>query len=177
MHYFRIFSFLAIVFLYFSHNALAAGDCNGNGTVTIPEVQTAISMFLGLEQPLSCVDEDSSGSVSTAEVQKTVNSFLVPPAQSAQIVACPAGTTDVTIRDFFFLPSATTISVNGIVKWTNSGTFVHTVTSGSPPAGDGKFNSGTMGTGTTVCVQFLAAGSYPYFCAIHTTMTGTITVQ
>jgi uncharacterized repeat protein (TIGR02543 family) len=52
------------------------GDCNGDGTVTIDEVQSAINMFLGLKVPVLCVDTDSSNSVSIAEVQKTINSFL-----------------------------------------------------------------------------------------------------
>jgi hypothetical protein len=56
--------------------AFPAGDCDGNGTVTISEVQSSINMFLGLQQPALCVDEDKSGSVSIAEVQKTINTFL-----------------------------------------------------------------------------------------------------
>jgi PKD repeat protein len=33
-------------------------------------------MFLGLQQPLPCVDEDLSGNVGIAEVQKSINMFL-----------------------------------------------------------------------------------------------------
>ena len=53
-----------------------AGDCDGSGTVTIAEVQSAINMFLGLKTVEACVDLDSSNSVSIAEVQKVINSFL-----------------------------------------------------------------------------------------------------
>ena len=67
---------LFFVLLSFSHNAFATGDCNGDGTVTIAEIQSAINMFLGLTiPPTPCVDEDRSGSVSIAEVQKTINTF------------------------------------------------------------------------------------------------------
>ena len=52
------------------------GDCDGNGTVTIAEVQSAINMFLGLKTVEVCVDQDSNSSVSIAEVQKVINSFL-----------------------------------------------------------------------------------------------------
>jgi hypothetical protein len=52
------------------------GDCDGNGTVTITEVQGAINMFLGLNNVKACVDRDSSNSVSIAEVQRVINSFL-----------------------------------------------------------------------------------------------------
>ncbi len=52
------------------------GDCDGNGTVTIGEVQRAINMFLGAE-PIGCgVDVNSNGSVSIGEVQQVINAFL-----------------------------------------------------------------------------------------------------
>ena len=96
----------------------------------------------------------------------------------AQIVACPpSGTTNATIQDNSFTPSPLTINVNGIVMWTNNGPSVHTVTSGATPNSDGKFNSGSLGTGATVCVQFMAAGVYPYFSTLDTAMTGSVTVQ
>ena len=52
------------------------GDCDGNGSVSIAEVQTAINMFLGLKSALSCVDQDNSGAVTISEVQKSINSYL-----------------------------------------------------------------------------------------------------
>jgi len=45
-------------------------------TVTIAEVQSAINIILRLKAVDVCVDIDSSGSVSIAEVQKVINSFL-----------------------------------------------------------------------------------------------------
>jgi hypothetical protein len=53
-----------------------AGDCDGNGMVSISEVQSAINMFLGLKPVAGCVDIDGTGSVSISEVQKSINSFL-----------------------------------------------------------------------------------------------------
>jgi photosystem II stability/assembly factor-like uncharacterized protein len=52
------------------------GDCDGNGTVTIAEVQSAINMFLGLKPVQACVDLDNSGVVTISEVQKVINAFL-----------------------------------------------------------------------------------------------------
>lgn len=52
------------------------GDCDGNGGVTISEVQSAINMYLGMKQIARCVDADNSGSVSIAEVQRSINGFL-----------------------------------------------------------------------------------------------------
>jgi plastocyanin len=96
----------------------------------------------------------------------------------AQTVACPSsGTANVTIQDYSFTPPALTINVNRIVKWTNNGPSVHTVTSGTAPNKDGKFDSGSLGAGANVCVQFMAAGVYPYFSTLDTSMTGSVTVN
>jgi hypothetical protein len=58
------------------------GDCDGDGTVSIGEVQKAINMFLGIAQagapvPPDCgVDCNGDGTVSIGEVQKVINAFL-----------------------------------------------------------------------------------------------------
>jgi PKD repeat protein len=52
------------------------GDCNGDGTVSIGEVQKAINMFLGIE-PVGCgADCNGDGTISIGEVQKVINAFL-----------------------------------------------------------------------------------------------------
>ncbi len=52
------------------------GDSDGNGQVSIAEVQGAINMYLGLKPTESCVDTDRSGNTSIAEVQKVINEYL-----------------------------------------------------------------------------------------------------
>lgn len=52
------------------------GDCDGNGTVSIAEVQAAINMYLGLMPSTLCVDTDRDKAVSIAEVQKVINGYL-----------------------------------------------------------------------------------------------------
>jgi len=117
---------------------------------------------------------DNTQTVSGADIT-TVN-FTTTAGPSAQIVPCPpSGTTNVTIQDFSFTPANVTIGANEIVKWTNNGPSVHTVTSGTTPTPDGEFNSGNLGTGATVCVQFFGIETAQYFCAIHPTMTGSVT--
>lgn len=52
------------------------GDCDGDGTVSIGEVQRAINMFLGIE-PAGCgADCDGDGTLSIGEVQRVINGFL-----------------------------------------------------------------------------------------------------
>ena len=53
-----------------------SGDYDGNGVVSISEVQSAINMYLGMKEIAGCVDVDNSGSVSISEVQKAINAFL-----------------------------------------------------------------------------------------------------
>ena len=119
---------------------------------------------------------NSPQTVSGADIA-AVN-FTATSTISAQIVTCPpSGTTNVAIQDFLYTDDTVTISANGIVKWTNNGPSPHTVTSGTTPTSDGKFDSGSLGTGQTVCVQFLANGTYQYFCSLHTFMTGRVVVQ
>jgi PKD repeat protein len=52
------------------------GDCDGNGTVSIGEVQKAINMFLGVLAPGCGVDCNANATVSIGEVQKVINGFL-----------------------------------------------------------------------------------------------------
>jgi len=118
---------------------------------------------------------DNTQTVGGADI--TAVNFTTSAGPSALIVLCPpSGTTNVTIQDNSFTPDNVAISANGIVKWTNNGPSTHTVTSGTTPTPDGKFNSGNLGTGATVCVQFLGIGTAQYFCTIHPEMTGSVTV-
>lgn len=69
-----------------------------------------------------------------------------------------------------------------MIEFANTSTAVqHTSTSGqggATPSADGKWDTGLVNAGESACVQFLMAGSYPYYCTVHpTTMTGTVTVQ
>jgi PKD repeat protein len=52
------------------------GDCDGDGAVSIGEVQKAINMFLGTLAPGCGVDCSGDGTVSIGEVQKVINAFL-----------------------------------------------------------------------------------------------------
>jgi PKD repeat protein len=56
------------------------GDADGNGVVSIGEVQQAINMFLGTQPPGNGVDCDGDGSVSIGEVQRVINAFLGLPS-------------------------------------------------------------------------------------------------
>ena len=85
--------------------------------------------------------------------------------------AGPPSAADVSIGDDIFTPSAITVAVGATVDWTNGDDSEHTVTSA-----DGGFDSGIMNPGAGFAQTFDTAGSFPYFCALHSDMTGTVTV-
>ena len=58
------------------------------------------------------------------------------------------------------------------VTWTNNDSIPHTVTSDT-----GEFDSNTLEPGQTFSHTFDNAGTFPYHCQIHPTMSGTIQVN
>ena len=78
----------------------------------------------------------------------------------------------VSIPGFEFSPQDLTISVGDIVTWTNDHTVNHTSTSD-----DAVWDSGVIPPGESFSFVFNNAGTFPYHCEIHPTMTGTITVE
>jgi plastocyanin len=89
----------------------------------------------------------------------------------APVAAIP-GANEVWIQNMAFNPSSITISVNTTIKWTNKDGVAHTVTSNN-----GVFDSGNISANGTYSHQFTTAGTYPYHCTIHPSMTGTIIVK
>lgn len=76
----------------------------------------------------------------------------------------------------FEFTSNLTIEAGTSVTWTNRDGAPHTVTSGTPGRPSGDFDSGNIGNGGTYTRQFDEPGQYEYYCAIHPSMTGTVTV-
>lgn len=83
----------------------------------------------------------------------------------------------ITIKNLAFSPTSETLKVGEIVKFDNQDTVTHTSTSGTPASKDGNWDTGNIAAGSSKCVKLNTAGTYPYFCAIHTTMTGTLSVN
>jgi plastocyanin len=89
-------------------------------------------------------------------------------------ISAPTGVTgaQVVMKDIAFDPVSVTISAGETVTWTNEDSVTHTA------VGDnGEFESGDMANGDTFSFTFDQAGTYPYHCSIHPSMTGTVVVQ
>ena len=133
-----------VIFLFFSiflgilstplpsSASVEPGDCNGDGSVSVAEVQSATNMFLGLKSVDVCVDVDNSGTVSVAKMRKVINGFLgltpslvsiaiTPAAPSLSIGATGQFTAMGTYSD------TTTANLTSLVAWSSSNPSVATI--------------------------------------------------
>ena len=76
----------------------------------------------------------------------------------------------VTIQSFAFAPGRLTVNAGDTVTWTNRDGATHTTT-----ATDRAWDY-TLPPGQSAAVTFARPGDFAYFCALHSYMTGTITV-
>lgn len=82
------------------------------------------------------------------------------------------GPNEVWIQGSAFSPETITVTTGTTITWTNKDGVIHTVTSNT-----GLFDSGNIGNNGTYSLKVTAAGTFPYFCKLHTTMTGTVVVN
>jgi plastocyanin len=82
-----------------------------------------------------------------------------------------AAAAEVSVLDVAYQPADIVVPVGTTVDWTNEDPFAHTVT-----ARDAAFDSGNMDGGGTFSQTFSEPGTFEYFCEIHPSMTGTVTV-
>ena len=79
--------------------------------------------------------------------------------------------TAVTIDNLAFSPATLNVKAGQQVTWTNKQDIAHTVTA------DGGAFDHQMPPGATFSFLFDKAGSFPYHCTIHPSMTATIQVS
>jgi len=82
------------------------------------------------------------------------------------------GTVAAAIKDFEFTPTAVTAKVGDVITWTNNGATQH-----NPTLDDGSCQTDPINGGATGSLAFSKAGTFPFHCAIHPSMKGTITIS
>jgi len=82
------------------------------------------------------------------------------------------GGTSINIQSFAFVGGTITVALGTQVTWTNKDSSPHTVTSDSGT----ELSSGSLGQNATYSHTFNTAGTFPYHCTFHSSMTGSITV-
>lgn len=101
------------------------------------------------------------------------NSGTCPANTICMIFSAPDGYSAGT-GNGSFAPANLTVSTGSTVTFSNNSGVAHNVVfdGATPPGGSiGVISSGTQAR------TFTAAGAYPFHCAIHEGMAGTITVQ
>ena len=126
----------------------------------------------------------ASATISTAPMSSVTSAPTSPPSVApdasnephASQAAEDAAT--VEIVGFAFAPAELTISAGSEVTFTNLDDFSHTATAGT---GDDPmpavFDSGRLQKGDSFSYVFVDAGTFAYYCAVHPSMEGSITVE
>ncbi|HLQ04871.1 MAG TPA: cupredoxin domain-containing protein [Verrucomicrobiae bacterium] len=96
------------------------------------------------------------------------------PATSAAPAA--GKTAALQIKGFAFSPATLTVDKGTAVTITNNDSTTHTFTSGANRTKDGTFDQQISG-GTEGSVTFDTAGTFEYFCQIHSSMKGSVVVK
>ena len=78
----------------------------------------------------------------------------------------------VKMQNSVFSPASVAVIMNSKVTWMNDDNVVHTVT-----ASDGSFDSGDIAVGASYSRTFTTAGTFTYYDAKNTNMTGVIMVS
>lgn len=90
----------------------------------------------------------------------------------SQVISDERGTT-VTVVGFCFEPTVLRVEVGESVTWTNEDDAAHTVSGVNSVWG----SYDQFGQGASVTERFDEAGVYPYWCALHPSMLGTVVVE
>jgi len=93
-------------------------------------------------------------------------------AGPSEVSAASPGTNAVVIKNFAFAPAKVTVAKGAAIKVTNEDGATHTFS-----AKDGSFNTGDLGGGSRKTVKVEQAGTFDFYCKIHTYMTGTLVVR
>ena len=99
---------------------------------------------------------------------------------AAASVSIVSGSSSLT--DTAYQPNPVEVSVGDTVTWTNDDTQPHTVTAGENGQPSGEFDSSPnfnplIAPQQTFEHTFTQAGEYPYYCALHPNMVGTVSVS
>lgn len=133
----------------------------------MPRYLRAVAIVLALvTTAAACGDDDTDDAAPTTEAGDTGDDAGDGPS--------PGG--DVTIEGFAFEPASFEAAAGETITFVNADGVTHTVTAGTPEETLDTFDESLDG-GATAEISLDVPGTYEYFCAIHTDMTGEIVVS
>jgi plastocyanin len=121
----------------------------------------------GVGSPEPAVSAAASAPASSPAASTDAGTGAGPCAPSTD-----PGTVDAAMTGQAFSPSTIEAKVGDVIAWTNNDSVPHTATFKDDPT----CTTENLGQGETGGLTFSAAGTYAFFCKIHTDMTGTIEV-
>lgn len=142
----------------------------------------AMTAVLTLAACSPAASTGGTASVGPPEPALTAPPSAAPPASAAATdagsgagVCAPSsetGTVQATMTGNALSPGTIQAKVGDVITWTNGDGVPHTATYKDDPA----CTTDRLAQGDSGGLTFSAAGTYDFFCKIHTDMTGTIEV-
>jgi plastocyanin len=124
----------------------------------------------------ACSSGGATTAPSAAPAEPSVAASEAPASEAPAAAACEksaaGGEVDVSIEGFAFNPADITATVGQTITFTNGDSAPHTAT-----LDDGSCTTPNIANGAAEGLTFNAAGTYPFHCAVHPDMKGTITVS
>jgi Icc protein len=130
--------------------------------------------YLAKHGHLALVDETLSGGDPAPALAAGEAMARRAAGQGATASAATSGTPgQIGIDNFSFTPKEANVARGSVVTWVNHDDVPHRIQS----ANDRFAPSTVLDTKGTYSVTLATPGEYPYFCTLHPTMTGKITVR
>jgi plastocyanin len=123
-----------------------------------------------LMSAFACSDGNSSPSTAPSPTPSPTPAPAPTPSGPSSSVTIPAGA--ASLGTGAYTPDDLSVAVGTTVTWTNTDSIAHTSTSNA--AG---WDSGIVAPGGQFSFAFQTAGTFPYHCAIHPGMIGTVVVR
>src|SRR5688500_7431657 len=148
---------------------------------TLEDAMTRLLPVFAMTAVLCLVACSPAASTGTASVGPPEPALTAPPSAAATDagsgggVCAPsteAGAVEARMTGNAFSPGTIPAKVGDVLTWTNGDGVPHTATYKDDPA----CTTERLGQGESGGLTFSAAGTYAFFCQIHTDMTGTIEV-
>lgn len=130
----------------------------------------AAAVLLAGAAVAGCGDDDDAAT--TADTEPTTVTDDTAATDDGESSAQEELSVDIVSIEEAFDPSSATVAAGGEITWVNIDDIPHTTT-----AEDGTWDSGNLEAGDEFTFTVDEPGTYPYFCSIHPSMRGELTVE
>jgi plastocyanin len=125
---------------------------------------------------VSCSAPTAEGGPWPTQTYGEITVTLVRPGTTPYVAPTPAVGTAVAVLGLAYDPPTLEVPLGATVIWTNKDAIAHTITSGVPGIPDGRFDGQVFG-GSAFSFAFPLAGTYAYYCRLHTSMAARLVVR